>query len=104
MLIVFGGLPGTGKTTVARELARQLGAVHPRIDSIEQALRNAGAADHSVRVWETATAKEVARLAGHFAQVTQVLFTRGSRRNSRSGRSRSSSANSNNITLSACLA
>ena len=37
MLIVFGGLPGTGKTTVARELARQLGAVHLRIDSIEQA-------------------------------------------------------------------
>ena len=39
MLIVFGGLPGTGKTTIARELARQLGAVHLRIDSIEQALR-----------------------------------------------------------------
>ena len=48
MLIVFGGLPGTGKTTIARELARQLGAVHLRIDSIEQALRNAGAADHSL--------------------------------------------------------
>lgn len=40
MLVVFGGLPGTGKTTIARELARQLGAVHLRIDSIEQALRD----------------------------------------------------------------
>jgi len=40
MLIVLGGLPGTGKTTIARELARQLGAVHLRIDSIEQALRD----------------------------------------------------------------
>ena len=40
MLIVFGGLPGTGKTTIARELARQLGALHLRIDSIEQALRD----------------------------------------------------------------
>jgi len=40
MLIVFGGLPGTGKTTIARELARQLGAVHLRIDSIEHALRD----------------------------------------------------------------
>ena len=48
MLIVFGGLPGTGKTTIARELARQLGAVHLRIDSIEQALRDCRAGKHSV--------------------------------------------------------
>ena len=48
MLIVFGGLPGTGKTTVARELARQLGAVHLRIDSIEQALRDYRAGRHSL--------------------------------------------------------
>ena len=40
MLIVFGGLLGAGKTTIARELARQLGAVHLRIDSIEQAIRD----------------------------------------------------------------
>jgi len=38
MLIIFAGLPGTGKTTIARELARQIGAVHIRIDSIEQAI------------------------------------------------------------------
>jgi predicted kinase len=42
MLIILGGLPGTGKTTIARELARQLGAVHVRIDSIEQAIRDSG--------------------------------------------------------------
>jgi len=42
MLIVFGGLPGTGKTTIARELARQIGAVHVRIDSIEYALDQSG--------------------------------------------------------------
>lgn len=42
MLIVFSGLPGTGKTTIASELARQTGAVYLRIDVIEQALRNAG--------------------------------------------------------------
>jgi predicted kinase len=40
LLIVFGGLPGTGKTTIARELAWRLGAVYLRIDSIEQAIRN----------------------------------------------------------------
>jgi predicted kinase len=40
VLVIFGGLPGVGKTTIARELARQIGATHVRIDSIEQALRD----------------------------------------------------------------
>ena len=41
MLIVIGGLPGTGKTALARGLARALDAVHLRIDTIEQAIRTA---------------------------------------------------------------
>lgn len=41
MLIVFGGLPGTGKTTIARLVARGCGATYLRIDAIEQALRSA---------------------------------------------------------------
>lgn len=45
LLIVFGGLPGTGKTAVARELARQINAVYLRIDSIEQELHNTGLLD-----------------------------------------------------------
>ncbi len=39
MLIIFSGLPGTGKTTIARSLAHKLAAVYLRIDSLEQALR-----------------------------------------------------------------
>jgi predicted kinase len=42
VLVALSGLPGVGKTTIARQLAVVLGAVHVRIDSIEQALRNAG--------------------------------------------------------------
>jgi predicted kinase len=49
MLIIFGGLPAVGKTTVARELARQLGAVHIRIDSIEQAILDSGMVSSPIR-------------------------------------------------------
>jgi predicted kinase len=41
MLIAFGGRSGTGKTTIAREVVRELGAVYLRIDSIEHAMREA---------------------------------------------------------------
>jgi predicted kinase len=44
LLIVFGGLPATGKTTIARELTRRLAATYLRIDMIEQRLRDHGLA------------------------------------------------------------
>jgi predicted kinase len=38
MLVIFGGLPGTGKSTLALKLAGELGAVYLRIDTIERSL------------------------------------------------------------------
>jgi predicted kinase len=42
MLIALSGLPGTGKTSIARELARRLRATYLRVDTVEQALRSCG--------------------------------------------------------------
>src|ERR1039457_1333782 len=43
VLVVFGGLPGTGKTSIARDLAARMRGTYLRIDTIEQAiLRSAG--------------------------------------------------------------
>jgi predicted kinase len=42
MLYIFGGLPGTGKSTLAQHLAQDQNALYLRIDTIEQALRETG--------------------------------------------------------------
>ncbi len=44
-LIIFCGLPGTGKTTLAKRLAARLNAVYLRADTIETALRIGGVND-----------------------------------------------------------
>jgi predicted kinase len=44
MLIIFSGLPGTGKSTLARKLAGQLQATYLRIDTIEDEMLDQDAA------------------------------------------------------------
>ena len=40
LFIILGGLPGVGKTTLAKKLAMHFGATFIRIDSIEQSILN----------------------------------------------------------------
>lgn len=42
MFIIFAGLPGTCKSTIAHRLSERLGATYLRIDTIEQAMRSSG--------------------------------------------------------------
>jgi predicted kinase len=35
MLIIFGGLPGTGKTAIAKQIAKQLKGLYLRVDTVE---------------------------------------------------------------------
>ncbi|EMX9121055.1 AAA family ATPase [Klebsiella aerogenes] len=48
MLIIFSGLPGSGKSTIAQALAKQLHAFYLRIDTIEQAIRKADEDDREM--------------------------------------------------------
>lgn len=52
MLVVISGLPGTGKTAIAAEVARHTEAVHLSIDTVEDALLGAG----FPRSWTTGVA------------------------------------------------
>ena len=60
-LIVLGGLPATGKSTIASAVARRTGAVYLRVDRIEQAVVEWTALDHPVGPVGYAIAHEIAR-------------------------------------------
>ena len=46
-MVAFSGLPGVGKTTVAKSLARSAHAIHLRVDSVEAAINNSTLGIHA---------------------------------------------------------
>ena len=42
ILVVMAGLPGVGKSTIARSLCREFGAYHLRVDAIEEGMKAFG--------------------------------------------------------------
>ncbi|SFN22421.1 Predicted kinase [Candidatus Pantoea varia] len=48
MLYIFSGLPGCGKSTIAKLLSEKIKAVYLRVDTVEQALRNGTAASKDI--------------------------------------------------------
>ena len=60
ILIEFGGLPGTGKSTLAGRLAEETGAVWLRIDEIEGAMRRNGLTADQTGVAAYSVAHDVA--------------------------------------------
>lgn len=75
-LIVFGGLPGVGKSTIAREVARQLPATWLRVDALEAAMWHAGvdrAQPTGIAAYAVAHAAAEAQLAlGHDVLIDAV--------------------------------
>lgn len=51
-LVVVGGLPATGKTTIARAAAAELRAAYVRIDTIETAISRSEGAFEATNGWE----------------------------------------------------
>lgn len=52
VLICVGGLPATGKTTIARQVAGELRAAYIRIDTIETSISRAEGRFESTNKWE----------------------------------------------------
>lgn len=59
-LIVFAGLPASGKSTIAREVAAQIGVMWLRIDSMDQAIWASGTAPSDLRDWTYRAAQAIA--------------------------------------------
>jgi adenylate kinase family enzyme len=105
VLVVFGGLPGTGKTTLSRAVAEALGAVWLRIDAIEAAIlryRRPGRSrwrqvlDGEYEPW-TEPRLTVDTAAKNGGQVRRILDCVGRRRRAGSGRRKPPAGRANPI-------
>ena len=61
MLVVIGGLPATGKSTIATEVARTTAIPYVRVDRIEQAIVAWSTLSHPVGPVGYAVAHQLAR-------------------------------------------
>ena len=59
-LIALAGLPGVGKSSIARDLARRFGAIWLRIDSMDQAIWSSGTAPSDLFDWSYRAAQAIA--------------------------------------------
>ena len=59
-LIALAGLPGVGKSSIARNLARRTGAIWLRVDSMDQAIWASGTAPKDLLDWTYRAAQAVA--------------------------------------------
>jgi predicted kinase len=59
-LITLAGLPGVGKSSIARDLARRTGSMWLRIDSMDQAMWASGTAPNDLLDWTYRAAQAVA--------------------------------------------
>ena len=67
-LVVFAGLPGVGKSTLAREVARRADFIWLRIDTMDQAIWSSGTAPEDLKDWTYRAAQALAvdnLLLGH---------------------------------------
>lgn len=72
MLIVFAGLPGTGKTTLTRQIAAELPATLLRVDAIEAAIVRSGTASRPLNEVGYLVMRDIA--AGNLAIGGTVLI------------------------------
>jgi predicted kinase len=71
ILIEFGGLPGTGKSTLARHLADHTDAIWLRIDEIEGAMRRNGLTAEQTGITAYSVAHDIA--GGHLRRGLTVI-------------------------------
>ncbi len=76
MLILVSGVSGTGKSTVARELAKRLDAIHIRSDAVRKHLAGVPLTEHTEAIYsEASTDATYTALADHARRLLRAGWT-----------------------------